>query len=168
MNVDVTIAQRREAEALVVAGVFVVADANAGGIEQADHDGEHLLARQTWQCQVALQDAPQLGELLAEGHHTAECCAVAKLAPVGVITILFAPSSVAAGGLQMGRAAASVIHTSRYAGGIASRAMRCTSSAAVQRIDPGGDIAKARLERHSTEPGIPIGNVDETCPWLAI
>src|SRR5258707_10735810 len=91
---DVTVAKRRESKALVVARVLRIADANAGGVQQADHDGQHFLARQTRQRQVALENAPQLGQLFSKGNHSLELCAVAQFAPLGVIAVLLAPARI--------------------------------------------------------------------------
>ena len=98
---DMPVAKRRQAEALVIARIFGVADADAGCIQQTHHHCQHFFARQTGQCHVALQNTPQLGQLLAKGNHAFELCAVAKFAPFRVIAVLFAPASVAAGRLQM-------------------------------------------------------------------
>src|SRR6202030_2155730 len=54
---DMAVTQRGEAKAFVVAGVLGIADANARGVEQRDHDGQHLLARQARQAQVTLENA---------------------------------------------------------------------------------------------------------------
>src|ERR1700685_2424757 len=98
---DMPVAKRRETEALVVARIFGIADPDAGCIEQAHHHGQNFLARQAWQRHVALQDTPQLRQLLAEGDHPFEFRTVAKFAPFRVIAILFASARVAAGRLQM-------------------------------------------------------------------
>src|ERR1700679_3259761 len=58
---DMAVTKRGEAKAFIVARVLGIADANARGVEQRDHDAQHLLARQARQAQVALENAPQLG-----------------------------------------------------------------------------------------------------------
>src|SRR5580658_8093324 len=69
---DVTVAQCRQPETLVVACIFRVADASTGGVEQR-HDGrEHLLARQTWKREISSELAAQLRQRIAEGNHTVE------------------------------------------------------------------------------------------------
>src|ERR1700721_3546955 len=96
---DMPVAKRRETEALVVARIFGIADPDAGCIEQAHDHGQHFLARKPRRAHVALQDTPQLRQLLAEGNHPLKFRAVAKLAPFRVIAILFASASVSARGL---------------------------------------------------------------------
>src|ERR1700727_38749 len=94
---DMPVAKCRETEALVGARIFGIADPGASSIEQAHDHGQHLLARQSCKRHAALQDAPQLRQLLAEGNHSLKFRAVAKFAPFRVIAILFASASVPAG-----------------------------------------------------------------------
>src|ERR1700733_1970681 len=96
---DMPVAKRRETEALVVARIFGIADPDASRIEQAHDHSQHFLARQSWKRHVALQDTPQLRQLLAESNHPLKFRAVAKFAPFRVIAILFASASVSARGL---------------------------------------------------------------------
>ena len=100
----VTIAQRRQAERLVLARVFLVADPHVGRVEQADDRREHRLAarlRADGRRQVglhALSDARQRG---TELEHALELVGVLGDAPVGVVAVLLAAARVTAGGLQM-------------------------------------------------------------------
>src|SRR5688572_21839382 len=58
---NVAVAQGGEAETVVVARIFRIADADLRRIEQADDHGEHFLARQTRQGQIAPQTTPKFG-----------------------------------------------------------------------------------------------------------
>jgi len=98
---DMTIAQGRKSEALVIACVFHVADAYARGIEQHHHGCDDLLTRQTWKRQISSELAPQLRQRRAEGHHMVELCAVAHLPPARMVTILLAAAGILAGGLEV-------------------------------------------------------------------
>src|SRR5450631_579008 len=94
---DVTVAKRGEPETLVVPGIFAIADANPGSIEQADYDRQNFFPRQAGQRQIALEHAAQLRQLFAERHHAAKLCTIAQFAPFGVIAILLASARVPSG-----------------------------------------------------------------------
>src|SRR5271170_324615 len=57
---DVAVAKRREAEALVVPGVFGITHPDPRGIEQGDHDGKNFFSRQARQRQIATEEIAQL------------------------------------------------------------------------------------------------------------
>src|SRR5271154_4696987 len=98
---DVTIAQSRQPETLVVACVFRVADASAGGVKQRYHGRKYFLSRQIWKRQIASELAAQLRQRIAEGNHTVELRVVAHLPPLRMVAILLAAARVLAGGLQV-------------------------------------------------------------------
>src|SRR5207237_10666218 len=51
----VTVLQCREAVAVVVARILVVADSKPGRVEQADDDGEHFFSRQAGQREIVAE-----------------------------------------------------------------------------------------------------------------
>jgi hypothetical protein len=81
--------------------ILGVADPGARSIEQADHCGQHLLARQSLQGQVRLEPLPKSRQRGAERGDPVELVTVARALPLGVIAILFATARVAAGGLHV-------------------------------------------------------------------
>src|SRR5690606_35483214 len=93
--------QRGQAERPVLARVAVVADADQGIGHDRDHAGEHLLARQPRQREIGADPAPQLRQRFPERDDAVELVGIAQRAPVGVVTVLFAPTRIAAGGLQV-------------------------------------------------------------------
>ena len=97
----VSVTQRRQAKALVIARILGIADAYSRGIEKGDDNRKHLLARQAGQRKIAIELAPQLRQRLAEHHHAIELRAVAHLPPLRMITILFAAAGIPTGGLQV-------------------------------------------------------------------
>jgi hypothetical protein len=98
---DVTVAQRGQAVAVVVAGVLGVAHAYPRCVEQA-HDGrEHFFARQSAAREIATHAATELRQGVAEFDHPLELGAVAQTPPVGVIAILLAPPHIPARRLEM-------------------------------------------------------------------
>ena len=123
LHLDVRVAQRGQAVAVVAARVVVVADADQRGLQQVHDGGQHLLARQAATRHV-LRDALADGrQRPRELHHVLVLRAVAHLAETRVVAVLLAAARVAPGGLQVavGRGQ---IQTSVQAGGMASLRMR--------------------------------------------
>ncbi len=101
VDLDVAVAHRGQAEALVVAGVLRVADADQRGLEQA-HDGrQHLLARQAAAPEVGLDARADRRQRAAEHQHAVELVRVAHRAPAAVVAVLLAAAGVAPGRLEM-------------------------------------------------------------------
>jgi hypothetical protein len=71
------------------------------GVEQANHGGEHRLARQLAALQVLFDPASKTRQLFAEGDQAFEFRLVPLFAESGVIAILLPASSIDAGGLKM-------------------------------------------------------------------
>src|SRR5437763_6712051 len=86
---------------MVVAGILVVADPDAGQLEETDHGREDLLPRQAGTAQVLLDPLPEPGQCLAERQHAAEFGFVAYLAPSRMVAVLLPAASVPSGRLDM-------------------------------------------------------------------
>ena len=86
---------------MVVAGVFLVANANQRRLQQLDRGREYLLARQAPLPQMTSGSATNLGQRFRERDDAFVFVLVLSLAPPGVIAILLAAARVAAGGLQV-------------------------------------------------------------------
>jgi hypothetical protein len=71
------VAQRREAEGVVLLRVALVADAEARRLEQRDQRGEHLFAWQPGPLQVRARAAADRGQRLRELEHAVELVGVA-------------------------------------------------------------------------------------------
>ena len=100
-DLDVAVAQRGQAEALVVARVLLVADADQRGLEQA-HDGrQHLLARQAAAAQVGVDARADRRQRAAEREHAVELVRVAHARASAVVAVLLAAAGVAPGRLQV-------------------------------------------------------------------
>ena len=104
LDVGVAVAQRRQAERAVGAGVFVVADPDQGGVEQPDERRQHRLAPRRGsdrRRQVGLDALPDPRQRRAELEHALELAGIARQPPVGVVAVLLAAARVAPGRLQV-------------------------------------------------------------------
>src|SRR5207248_4019354 len=101
VDARVAIAQRGEAEGVVLLGVTRVADAKASAFEQL-HDGrEHLAAWHARKRDIAADVAANTGQRAREIAQALELVRVADLAPFWMVPVLLAPARVATGGLEM-------------------------------------------------------------------
>ena len=73
----VAVLQCREAIAVVVARILVVADSKPGRVEQADDDGEHFFSRQAGQREIPAEPQPQSRQRFAEFDHALELRTIA-------------------------------------------------------------------------------------------
>jgi len=101
VHLHVPVAHRREAEGVVLLGVALVADADAGALEQPNDERQHLAARQSLQRHVgahlaahARQHARELGKMV-------ELVGVAHFTPARVVAVLLSSARIAAGCLQV-------------------------------------------------------------------
>ncbi len=101
IDLDMAVAQRGEAEALVVAGIGGIADADEAVVEQPDGGGDHTLIGETAAAQVALDLLAKERQRFGEADESLELGAAAVLRPVGMIAILLAAALVATGRLQV-------------------------------------------------------------------
>ena len=101
LDPDVPVAEGRQAEAAVVAGVGGVADADQGGVEQPDDAGDDLVAREAAAGEVALDRAAQLRQRPGEVEEVRVFDLVPAGGPAFVIAVLLAAADVLAGGLQV-------------------------------------------------------------------
>src|SRR5690606_8119370 len=91
----VIVEQGRQSIGAVLAGVLVVADADAGALQQADDRGDDLRAGQPGASELAFDRAPDHRQGRREGRHALELGLVAHLAPTAVIAVLLASARVA-------------------------------------------------------------------------
>jgi hypothetical protein len=94
-------AHRRQTERLVVARVFLVADANGCLLEQLHDGGKHLLPAQAWRCAIGGGACPQCRQRGSELDHAPVLRLVAHSTPARMVTVLLASARIAAGGLQV-------------------------------------------------------------------
>src|SRR6185295_14553310 len=94
-------AQGRRAEALVRLGIFLVADADMLGVEQADDGREHRIAAELAPLEISFDPAAQPRQGLAELAQAFVFRAVPLLAIVGMIAILLAPAGIDSSGLEV-------------------------------------------------------------------
>jgi hypothetical protein len=95
-HAHVPVVHRRQAVGSVLPRVFIVADADQRGLQQAHHRRQHFLTPHPAQRQVALHPAADMRQRLGEGHHAREFVFVPLLPPLFVIAVLLAPACVAA------------------------------------------------------------------------
>ena len=126
LELDVRVAQRRQAVRAIRSRVFVVADANQRLFEQLHDRREHLLARQTLASHVLAGPPADGRQCLREPDHAVVFRFVADLAPLRVIAILFAAARVAPGRLKVS-ARIGQIQTPVHAGGMTSALIRASS-----------------------------------------
>src|SRR5690606_36385170 len=99
--------QCRQAEALVLAAIDIVADADQRPVEQADHRSNHPLARQPAPPQIRIHLLSELGQSMSKGGEAGELSLVAAGGPAGMVAVLLAAALIAAGRLNVaGRIAA--------------------------------------------------------------
>ena len=139
VHLRVAVAQRRQAERTVLAGVLFVADANQRLLEQLHDRGEHLLARQPWtpadRPRSACGCAEALPRTRAAGRISLRRALRATAGDSGTACVrahrVRSPAD--------GRAGSGQIHTSVHAGGIASDLIRWSTF----RV---GDRASVRID----------------------
>src|SRR5207248_2787760 len=95
------VAQCGQAKRTVLFGVFLVAHAEGGRVEQPDHGGKDFFTAETLQLQVMADASANSGQRFTKGNHTVVFCLVAYFAPVGMVAILLAPFRIAPGCLYM-------------------------------------------------------------------
>src|SRR6266851_879711 len=100
-HVDVPVAQRGQAERVILPGVLLVADAQERGLEQADDGTDHLLLRQPFPAQVGRRAPADPRQRPGELGHAVELVRVASLAPPCVVEVLLAAACVTAGRLEV-------------------------------------------------------------------
>ena len=101
LDADVPVAEGGEAEALVVAGVGGVADADQRGVEQPDDGGDHLLAPEPAAAEIGLDGAAQPRQRAGEVDQVGVFHLVAAGGPAVVVAVLLAAAGVLAGRLQV-------------------------------------------------------------------
>jgi hypothetical protein len=95
--------QRRQPVRVVVAGVLLVADAEQPEVEQAQREGEDLLAVQRRRAvQERVEPGAQGGQGGAEVEHVVELAVLALGPELRVVPVLLAPGGVVARRLQVG------------------------------------------------------------------
>jgi hypothetical protein len=101
LNARMAIAQCRQPEALVLLGVFVVADAEQSQLHHAYNGSQHALARQPRSFQIFLDTRADQRQHARESKQLAVLGVVAYFAPARMIPILFASTLIATRRLQM-------------------------------------------------------------------
>jgi hypothetical protein len=82
-HLHVAVAQGGEPGRAIGPGILVVADSDAGTVEQPDHSGKDLFSWQPWLAQIALYPAAQPWQRFAEGENPAELGFVSFLPDAG-------------------------------------------------------------------------------------
>jgi hypothetical protein len=101
LDVDVAVAHGGETVGVVGVGVFLVADADEGGLHEADDGGEDFGARHVGEGEVVLDSLTDGGQSGAEEEHALVLGFVADLAPARVVAALLTALGIAAGGLEV-------------------------------------------------------------------
>ena len=160
------VAQRGQAEGVVLARVLLVADAHARGLEQAHHGGEHLVARQARQREVGCTRRRMRGSARAKASMRPYLVSSRTSRQRAVVAVLLAAARVAPGGLQVAVVARADPDVS-HAGGMASERMRASVAASRTAAAVGPHVAEAlagapardprRGVAHVAQPGGPGG-----------
>ena len=98
---DMSVTQRRQAEALVVAGIGGIADTDHRVVEEPDNRGQHPFARETAAPQIRINRGPKPRQRLGKGREARIFDFIAAGQPAFMIAILFAAALVAARSLDM-------------------------------------------------------------------
>jgi hypothetical protein len=101
VDTGVPIAERRQPERAVQSGVLVVADTDQRQLEQPNHGGQDLIARQAAHGKIRVTAPPDPRQRLGECQHAVELVGAPALVPVRVVAVLFAATRVPATGLDM-------------------------------------------------------------------
>src|SRR5579884_2077889 len=113
--------QRGRTIALVLLGIFFVADADVLAVEQSHDGGENGFARELAFLQVLFDAAPETRQRLAELEQALVFCVLALGSEVRMIAVLLAAPRIDSRGLQMSvriRAKPGVFVSRRQADGI--------------------------------------------------
>ncbi len=100
-HLHVPVAQRGEPVRPVLARVSRIAHANQRHVQQVDHGGQHLVARQARCRQLRGHRLAYARQRCSERQQPAVLVRIAEGPPVGVIAVLLAAPGVATGRLQM-------------------------------------------------------------------
>src|SRR5450432_2982769 len=95
------IAHRGQAKRLVIARIFLIADANKSSLQKLHNGGQDLVSLEAGELQVAIDAFSDFRQGLPEQSHLLVLVLVADLPPPFVITILFPATGVAACRLEM-------------------------------------------------------------------
>src|SRR6202022_143491 len=101
LDENVIIAQRGQAKAVVLFGVFWIADARQRALHQPNHSGQNLVARQAATAQIRIDPLPDQRQCPAETEHVLELGFVTHLTPVRMVAVLLAPARIAPDRLKM-------------------------------------------------------------------
>src|SRR5690606_724947 len=136
-----------------------VADAEERLVEEADGEGENLVAAQLSPPEVALDAAAERGQGLPEGDHPVELDPAAHLAPALVVAVLLAALLVAAGGLEVAvreRADPDLVPRRRDRERLDPLALGVGDEGAVGVV-----VGKARAAAAARDAGLAVGDVDQ-------
>src|SRR4029453_17089580 len=136
-----SVAQRRQAEAVVVTYVFGVPDAKTGDVEQGHDEREHLLKRQTLERQICSQSPAQGWQCTREGDHAIKLDRITRDFPLRMIAILLASTRVASSRLQV----ATRIGTDPYVP-VGRRNCQCGNSAQLTHTPYATPIGAVKLK----------------------
>ena len=102
--IDVLVSHRGEPIRMIFLGVFLIADTDECGFEEAHDGGEDFFARQIAQSEIALDAFADDRQSLAEEAHALILVFIPRLAPAGMIAALLPKAfGIAAGGLEAAR-----------------------------------------------------------------
>jgi hypothetical protein len=101
LNPCMAVAERGRSEALVLLGIFLVADSHPGLVDQTDDGGEHGLARRRLALQILVEALPELRKAASEAREALIFAALLLLAERGVVAILLPALRVEADRLDM-------------------------------------------------------------------
>jgi hypothetical protein len=97
----VIIAQGGQAKAVVLFGVFRIADARQRALHQPNHSGQNVVARQAATAQIRIYPLPDQRQCPAETEHVLELGFVTHLPPVRMVAVLLTPAGISSDGLEM-------------------------------------------------------------------
>jgi hypothetical protein len=100
-NLGMMISESRKAVRAVGTGVFFIANADQGAIEERDDGGNHFFAWQARLAQMPRNLSAKAGKRLAEGAELFELSAASVNVPLSVIEVLLAAAGIATSGLQV-------------------------------------------------------------------
>src|SRR5687768_10467296 len=96
-----TLAQRGEPEAMVLACIGKIADSHLGSIKQIYYGGDDLFLRQASFPQIMLKTLTQAWQSISEFRHASKFNTVPHHAPVRMIAVLLALPGIKSGCLQV-------------------------------------------------------------------
>lgn len=128
------LAERRDAEAVILFRVRGAADAKELEVDQSKDARDDTIAADLGPSEVSIDSGAQFGQESSKFERAVELLTVASMTPCGAVDALCPPCIIDASRQHLGSRGSSDLDVSPGGGGTASDSSRSSSSAAVTRL----------------------------------